>query len=101
MAEPGEPMAADVFVADFEPRRGGPLLHRVRIAAAFVASLFQGLVPPPGVHDVVVRRQDDGSEVARILVEDPDLPGNTLRFVQADLDARSPEEFVAEWNPRP
>lgn len=101
MAEHGEPVAADVFVADFERRPGGPLLHRARVAGAFVASLLHWLVPAPAVHDVVVRRQDDGSEVARIPVENPDVPADTLRFVQADLDARSPEEFVAEWTPRP
>lgn len=92
--------AADVFVAGFERRRGGPVLHGVRILGAFVSSLFQGLVPPPAVHDVVVRRRDDGAEVARIPVENPDLPGDTLRFVQADLSSRGPDEFVAEWSPR-
>ncbi len=95
-----EVAAADVFVPDFEPRRGGRLLHGVRIAGAFVAALFQGLVPPPAVHDVVVRRRDDGTEVARIPVENPDLPADTLRFVEAELASRGPEEFVAEWNPR-
>lgn len=96
----GPPLAAEVFVAGFEPRRGGRVLHGVRIAGAFVASLFQGLVPLPAVHDVVVRRQDDGTEVARVPVENPDLPGDTLRFVQAELAARDAEDFLAEWSPR-
>ena len=99
MAGP-HPSAADVFVADFERRRGGPVLHGVRVLGAFVGSLLQGLVPLPAVHDVVVRRGDDGTEVVRIPVENPDLPGDTLRFVQKDLTARSPEQFVAEWTPR-
>ena len=94
------PTAADVLAAGFERRGGGQLLHGVRVLGAFVASLFQGLVPLPGVHDVVVRRRDDGTEVARIPVENPDLPGDTLRFVQEELAARGPEEFLAEWNAR-
>lgn len=93
--------AADVFVADFEPRRGGRVLHGVRIAGAFVSSLLLGLVPPPAVHDVVVRRRDGGAEITRIPVENPDLPGDTLRFVRGELAARGPDEFVAEWRTRP
>lgn len=100
MAEPEGTVAADVFVADFEPRPGGRLLHGVRIAGAFVASLFQGLVPPPAVHDVVIRRQDDGTEVARIPAENPDLPGDTLRFVRDELASLGPDAFVAEWSGR-
>ncbi|SDF74096.1 hypothetical protein SAMN05660662_3194 [Blastococcus aurantiacus] len=99
MAHP-QPRAADVFVADFERRRGGRVLYGVRVLGAFVGSLFQGLVPLPAVHDVVVRRRDDGTEVARIPVENPDLPGDSLRFVQADLASHSPDEFVAEWSTR-
>ena len=101
MTDPDGDAAADVFVADFEPRRGGRVLHGVRIDGAFVSSLFQGLVPPPAVHDVVVRRRDDGVEVARIPVENPDLPGDTLRFVRTELASRAPEEFVTEWSARP
>jgi hypothetical protein len=93
-------LAADVFVADFERRPGGRLLHGVRIAGAFVSSLFQGMVPPPAVHDVVVRRRDDGTAVARIPVENPYLPGDSLRFVREELASRGPEEYVAEWSPR-
>jgi hypothetical protein len=96
----GSAAAADEFVAGFEPRRGGRVLHGVRILGAFVSSLFQGLVPLPAVHDVVVRRRDDRTEVARVPVENPDLPGDTLRFVQEDLASRSTEQFVAEWSPR-
>jgi len=100
MTGPDGTLAADVFVADFERRSRGQVLHGVRILGAFVATLFQGLVPPPAVHDVVVRRRDDGTEVARVPVENPDLPGDTLRFVRAELAARGPEEFVAEWSAR-
>ena len=99
MADP-QPSAADVFVAGFERRRGGPVLHGVRILGAFLSSLAQGLVPLPAVHDVVVRRRDDGAEVARVPVENPDLPGDTLRFVRDDLASRGPSEFVAEWSAR-
>ena len=100
MADP-QRSAADVFVADFERRPGGRVLHGVRILGAFVASLLQGFVPSPAVHDVVVRRRDDGTEVARIPVENPDLPGDSLRFVKGELDSRGPEEFVAGWSARP
>jgi hypothetical protein len=92
--------AADELVAGFERRRGGRVLHGVRILGAFVSSLFQGLVPPPAVHDVVVRRRDDDAEVARVPVENPDLPGDTLRFVEEELASRSTEQFVTEWSPR-
>ena len=100
MSGPEDSPATDVFVADFERRHGGPVRHGVRILGAFVSSLFQGLVPPPAVHDVVVRRRDGATEVARIPVENPDLPGDTLRFVQDDLASRSAEQFVAEWSRR-
>ena len=100
MTGPEGHVAADAFVAGFERRRGGRVLHGVRILGAFGASLFQGLVPSPAVHDVVVRRRDDGTEVARTPVENPDLPGDTLRFVEEDLASRSPEQFVVEWSAR-
>ena len=99
MSEPAG-AAGDVYVADFEPRPGGRALHGLRIAGAFVSSLFLGLLPPPAVHDVVVRRRDDDTEVARIPVENPDLPGDTLRFVLDELASRGPVEFLAEWTRR-
>ncbi|RBY76582.1 hypothetical protein DQ239_13640 [Blastococcus sp. TF02-09] len=100
MTGPEGPAAAEVFVAGFEPRPGGRVRHGVRILGAFVSSLAQGLLPPPAVHDVVVRRRDDGTEVSRIPVENPDVPAETLRFVQQDLASRSAGQFVAEWRPR-
>ncbi|TKJ34073.1 hypothetical protein [Blastococcus sp. CCUG 61487] len=101
MTEPAGRTAAEIFVADFERRSGSRPLHALRVAGAFVGSLFQGLLPLPAVHDVVVRRRDDGAEVARIPVENPDLPGDTLRFVTDELASRGPEEFLAEWSRRP
>ena len=100
MTGPEGTTAGDVFVAGFEQRAGGRLAHGVRVLGALVTSLAQGLVPSPVVHDVVVRRRDDGAEVARVPVEDPQLPGDTLRFVEEALASCDPEEFLAGWSPR-
>ena len=99
MADP-QVRAADVFVADFERRSGGPVRHRVRVLGAFVGSLFQGLVPLPAVHDVVVRRRDDGTEVLRVPAGDPTVPGDLLRLVQRQLEEHDVATFLAEWSPR-
>ena len=52
--------AAEVLVADLEPRPGGRLLRGARLFGAVVAELAWGLFPGPSVSDVVVRRRDDG-----------------------------------------
>jgi hypothetical protein len=92
--------AADVYTADLEPRPGGPLLRRARVAAAFVAELAWGLLPGPSVSDVVVRRRDDGAEVLRVPAGDPVVPGDLLRYVREQLEVLGPEEFVQDWQPR-
>ncbi len=90
--------AADVYTADLEPRPGSRLRHRLRIAGAFVAELAWGLIPSPTVHDEVVRRRDDGAEVLRVPSEDPTVPGDVLRAIRGELDAMTPEQFLAEWS---
>jgi hypothetical protein len=102
---PGSPRdaelrAADVFVADLRPRRGGRLMHAVRIAGAFVSQLALQLIPSPDVHDVVVSRRDDGEEVLRVPVGDPLLPGEVLAHVREELETLDPETFLAGWRPR-
>jgi hypothetical protein len=90
--------AATLYSAALEPRPGGRARHLLRIAGAFVAELAWGLIPSPTVHDVVVRRRDDGSEVLRVPSEDPTVPGEMLRAVRGELDAMTPEQFLAEWS---
>ncbi len=90
--------ASDVYAADLEPRPGGRLRHRARVAGAFVAELAWGLLPGPTVFDVVVRRRDDGAEVLRVPSEDPTAPGRMLGAIRDELDAVAPEEFLARWS---
>ena len=90
--------AADVYAADLEPRPGGRLRHRLRVAGAFLAELAWGLLPGPTVFDVVVRRRDDGAEVLRVPSEDPAVPGDVLQAIRGELDAMTPEQFLAEWS---
>ena len=93
--------AADVFDADLRPRPGGPLLHRARIAAAFVSELLLQLLPVPSVHDVVVTRRDDGTEVLRVPAGDPYLEGDLLAKVRAELGSSTPEDFLRDWAEQP
>jgi hypothetical protein len=90
--------AATLYSAALEPRPGGRARHRLRVAGAFVAELAWGLLPAPTVHDVVVRRRDDGAEVLRVPSEDPTVPGEMLAAIRGELDAMAPEEFLAEWS---
>ncbi|WP_369256483.1 hypothetical protein [Geodermatophilus amargosae] len=101
MAVPeGDLRAAAVYVADLEPRPGGRVRHWVRVAGAFAAEMVQGLVPGPTVHDVVVRRRDDGAEVLRVPSEDPTAPGAVLWAIRDELGSVGPEEFLARWSVR-
>jgi hypothetical protein len=101
MAVPeGDLSAAAVYVADLEPRPGGRVRHWIRVAGAFAAELVQGLVPAPTVHDVVVRRRDDGAEVLRVPSEDPGAPGQVLGAIRDELGSVDPEEFLGRWSVR-
>ena len=90
--------AADVFTAELRPRPGGPLLHRLRIAGAFLSELLLQLLPTPAVHDVVVTRRDDGSEVLRVPASLPLLDGEALAQMRAELARLEPESFLREWS---
>jgi hypothetical protein len=90
--------AADVFIAELRPRPGGRLRHRLRIAGAFVAELAWQLLPAPAVHDVVVTRRDDGTEVLRVPASLPLLDGEALAQMRAELDRLDPESFLREWS---
>jgi hypothetical protein len=99
-ATPG-PRAADLFVADLRPRPGGPALHVLRIAGAFLAQLAWQLIPSPAVHDVVVTRRRDGAELLRLPAEDPLVPGELLAYIRGQLDEMDPTAFLAEWRLEP
>jgi hypothetical protein len=90
--------AAAVYRAELEPRPGERFRHWTRVAGAFAAEMVQGLVPAPTVHDVVVRRRDDGTEVLRVPSEDPSAPGAMLSAVREELAAVAPAEFLARWS---
>ena len=101
MTDPGTgTRAADVFEVDLRPRHGGRLQHVLRIVGAFVSQLALQLLPAPDVHDVVVRRRDDGEEVLRIPAGDPLLPGDVLALVRSELATLDPEAFLAGWRSR-
>ena len=91
--------AAEVLVADLEPRPGGRLLRGARLLGAVAAELAWGLVPGPSLSDVVVRRRDDGSEVLRVPAGDPVVPGDQLRHVREMLETLGPQDFLRAWGP--
>jgi len=92
--------AVGVFVVDFRPRRGGRLMHVLRLAGAFASQLALQLIPSPDVHDVVVSRRDDGEEVLRVPAGDPLLPAEVLTHVRRELETLDPETFLDGWRPR-
>ena len=95
------PRAADVFVADLRPRPGGRLLQGARLAGAALSELFLQLVPSPSVHDVVVTRRDDGSEVLREPAGTPLLAGELLGQIREELERTDPDTFLAAWSAAP
>ena len=101
MAEVDGPRAADVFVADLRPRPGGRLLQGARLAGAALSELFLQLVPSPSVHDVVVTRRDDGSEVLREPAGTPLLAGELLGQIREELERTDPDTFLAAWSAAP
>jgi hypothetical protein len=93
--------AADVFVADLRPRPGGRLMQGVRLAGAALAELFLQLIPSPSVHDVVVTRRDDGTEVLREPAGVPLLAGELLGQIRDELERLDPDTFLAGWSATP
>jgi hypothetical protein len=93
--------AADVFVADLRPRPGGRVVQGLRLAGAAVSELFLQLVPSPSVHDVVVTRRDDGTEVLREPAGSPLVAGELLGQIRDELDRVDPDTFLEEWSARP
>jgi hypothetical protein len=90
--------AADVFAAELRPRPGGWLLQRARVVGAFVSELLWELVPSPSVHDVVVTRRDDGTEVLREPAGAPLYAGELLAQIRAELTRVDPESFLRSWS---
>ena len=90
--------AADVFAADLRQRPGGPLRHRARVAATFLSELLFQLLPVPSVHDVVVTRRDDGTEVLRLPAGDPYQEGDLLAQVRTELADSDAESFLRAWS---
>ena len=93
--------AADVFVADLRPRPGGRLMQGVRLAGAALSELLLQLIPAPSVHDVVVTRRDDGSEVLREPAGVPLLAGELLGQIRDELERLDPDAFLEEWSAKP
>ena len=101
MSDPGDaggPRAADVFVADLRPRPGGRVLQGLRLAGAAVSELFMQLLPAPSVHDVVVTRRDDGTEVLREPAGAPLYAGELLARIREELERVDPETFLTSWS---
>lgn len=93
--------AADVFVADLRPRPGGRLIQGARLAGAAAAELFLQLIPSPSVHDVVVTRRDDGTELLREPAGAPLLAGELLGQVREEMERLDPDAFLASWSATP
>ncbi len=93
--------AADVFVADLRPRPGGKLVRGVRLAGAALAELFLQLIPSPSVHDVVVTRRDDGTELLREPAGAPLLAGELLGQVREEMERLDPDAFLDGWSATP
>ncbi|MGY1804458.1 hypothetical protein ACI78T_14360 [Blastococcus sp. SYSU D00922] len=97
----GTVRAADVFVADLRPRPGGPALQRLRLAGAALSELLLELIPSPSVHDVVVTRRDDGTEVLREPAGPPLRAGELLGQIRDELERLDPEAFLRGWSATP
>jgi hypothetical protein len=93
--------AADVFVADLRPRPGGRLMQGIRLAGAALSELLLQLVPAPSVHDVVVTRRDDGTEVLREPAGVPLLAGELLGRIREEMARVDPDTFLEEWSAKP
>jgi len=89
--------AADVYEAALQPVPGGRLERSARLAAAFAAELAGGLLPAPGLFDVVVIRRADGAAVLRVGAGDPNVPGDVLGLVNQQLADFVPAEFLDQW----
>ena len=92
--------AADVFVADLRPRPGGRLLQGLRLAGAALSELLLELIPAPSVHDVVVTRRDDGTEVLREPAGVPLLAGELLGQIRDEMERVDPDTFLEGWSVR-
>ncbi len=97
----GAVRAADVFVADLRPRPGGRLMQGLRLAGAALSELLLELIPSPSVHDVVVTRRDDGTEVLREPAGVPLRAGELLGQVRDELERLDPETFLRQWSAAP
>lgn len=93
--------AADVFVADLRPRPGGRTMQRLRLAGAALSELSLELLPSPSVHDVVVTRRDDGSEVLREPAGPPLRAGELLGQIRDELERLDPDAFLRGWSAAP
>ena|SRR5215218_2858965 len=91
------PRAAATLTAGLEQRPGGRIRRAARLVGAVVSQLALQLVPSPSLHDVVVRRRSDGSEVLRVDSFDPLNAGDMLAYVRTQLDGLDEEAFLAEW----
>ena len=90
--------AADVFIADLRPRPGGRWRYRARLAGAVLSELLLQLLPAPSVHDVVVTRRDDGTEVLRVPAGEPLRVGELLAQIRREMERLDPESFLADWS---
>ena len=93
--------AADVFVADLRPRPGGRLVQAVRLAGAALSELSSQLIPSPSVHDVVVTRRDDGTELLREPAGTPLLAGELLGQIRDEMERLDPDTFLEGWSAIP
>ena len=89
--------AADVYEAALQPVPGGRLKRSARLAGAFIAELAWGLIPAPGLFDVVVTRRSDGAEVLRVGAGEPSVPGDVIGMVNQQLADLDPAAFLDEW----
>jgi hypothetical protein len=65
---------------------------------AALSELSLQLLPAPSVHDVVVTRRADGSEVLRVPAGEPLLAGDLLGRIRDELERVDPVTFLAGWS---
>jgi hypothetical protein len=70
-------------------------------AGAALAELSLQPIPAPSVHDVVVTRRDDGTEVLREPAGVPLLAGELLGRIRDEMERLDRDTFLEGWSAKP
>ncbi len=89
--------AGEVYTAELEPRRRGPLARVGAQALDVLGAALGNALEFTTWGDVVVRHRSDGSEKLRIPVDGTEEAAQMLAVVRDQLERLSPEAFRAHW----